>query len=261
MRKWIVNNYIRFAHQFSRRRKNRTGRDIGKIALYYRICDAGYNKVKPDYITKENCLQNAVNTFPLDKVDWYVLADNVCEETYQMILKYIPSNRVERVCIKHGAGTFRIVYEKALSQSDDTLVYFLEDDYLHLPTSLPNLISASQANLGDYFTLYDHPDKYVSQGANPFIKNGGEKSKVFLSGDRHWKITNSTTMTFAAFVDTLKRDKATFWRWTETSHPYDFQIFCDLRVFSKAYLVSPMPSLSTHGETQLLAPYIDWDKI
>lgn len=261
MRKFIVNKFVRLAFIRSSRRKNRTGRDVGRVALFYRICDVGYNKVKPEYITKENCLRNAVSAFPLDKVDWFVLADNVCDETYRMILKYIPSDRVERVCVKHGAGTFRIVYEKAMSLEDDTLVYFLEDDYLHLPESLDCLTEAAKANLADYYTLYDLPDKYVNKGDNPFVHDGGEDSKVFLAGGRHWKRTNSTTMTFAAFADVLKRDKATFWRWTDTRHPYDFQIFCDLKLFSKALLVSPVPSLSTHGETKWLAPLVEWEKV
>lgn len=260
MRKWFVNNLIRFWYILSRRRKNRHTRKVGKIALFYRICDFGYNKVKPEFITKEKCLMNAVKAFPHEQVEWFVLADNVCEDTYRMILKYVPADKVERVNVGHGAGTFRMVYEKALELPDDTLVYFLEDDYLHLPYSLDNLISVASANPADYFTLYDHPDKYVN-GYNPGVRDGGEVSKVFFVKNRHWKKTNSTTMTFASFVDTLKRDKAIFWRWTDTRHPYDFQIFVDLALFSKAYLVSPIPSLSTHGETLFLAPVIEWHSI
>ena len=34
------------------------------MKIIYRISDAGYNKVKPDYITNENCLKNALLMFP-----------------------------------------------------------------------------------------------------------------------------------------------------------------------------------------------------
>ena len=30
------------------------------MKIIYRISDAGYNKVKPDYVTNEACLANAV---------------------------------------------------------------------------------------------------------------------------------------------------------------------------------------------------------
>lgn len=241
--------------------RKRKERNIGKVVVFYRICDHGYPKDKPVYITKENCLRNAVKEFPTAKCEWHVIADNVCDDTYNMIVKYVPADNVERVSVGHGAGTFRMVYEKALGYNDNDLIYFLEDDYLHLPNSLECLISVAKQNYADYITLYDHPDKYGFQDQNPFVKDGGEKTKVFLTDNHHWKLTDSTTMTMAAFVDVLKRDQVTWWRWTETKHPYDFQIFVDLRCFSKARLVSPIPSLSTHGEVVMLAPLINWEDV
>ena len=104
---------------------------------------------------------------------------------------------------------------------------------------------------------YDHPDKYTL-GRVSLI---GNKQNLYLIGSRHWRTTSSTTMTFAAFTDILKRDKEVFMRWTETKHPYDYQIFIELSLFNKARLISPIPSLSTHGETVYLAPGIDWEKI
>ncbi len=47
------------------------------MKIYYRISDAGYNKVKPDYVTNENCLKNALKVFPLTKCDWSIIADNI----------------------------------------------------------------------------------------------------------------------------------------------------------------------------------------
>ena len=262
MKRFLINKLIGLSYRTSKSgNRVRPKRTIGKVALFYRICDAGYPKVKPDYITKENCLRNAVSTFPLDKVEWHVLGDNICDATYDMILKYVPEAQVTRVSVGHGAGTFRMVYEEALKYSDDTLVYFLEDDYLHLPNSLENLKLAAEENFADYMALYDHPDKYGFENVNPLINGGGEKSRVFLTPSHHWKVTSSTTMTMASFVDVLKRDKDIWWRWTGTKHPYDFQIFIDLKLTRKAALICPIPSLSTHGETAFLAPLVDWEKL
>lgn len=242
-------------------KKKRPSRHVRKVVLYYRISDSGYKKVKPDYITKENCLANAVKRFPHDKVEWYLMADNVCEETYNMILKYVPCERVTRVSVGHGAGTFRMVYESALQQPDDSLIYFLEDDYLHVDGAYEVLVNAAEKNLCDYYTLYDNPDKYdVIKPNNPFVCKGGEKSRVFWCKNHHWKISNSTTMTFATFVDILKRDKKIFWRWTSGKLPYDYMIFNDLRVTKNSHISSPIPSMSTHGETALLAPGISWEE-
>jgi len=235
----------------------RPKRTIGKVVLYYRICEKGYPKEKPDYITKEHCLENAVKAFPLNKVEWHVLADNISDMTYQMILKYVPAETVKRVSVGHGAGTFRMVYEEALLQEDDVLVYFLEDDYLHIPHSLDFLKEAAECNYTDYLTLYDHPDKYSNE-KNPYVTREGESSIVYWCGHRHWKETNSTTMTFAAFADVLKQDKKTFWNWTKDRHPWDFVLFTDLRKMSGRRLSCPIPSCSTHGEQLSLAKGIDW---
>ena len=235
-------------------------RNISKVYLYYRICDHGYDKVKAAYITKERCLANAISRFPLNDVEWHVLADNVCDETYAMILKYVPASAVQRVSVGHGAGTFRMVYEDAVKLPNDALVYFLEDDYLHCQGAMELLKEVAHAGIADYFTLYDHPDKYQQDSPNPLVSSGGEQTKVFYTGHHHWKITNSTTMTFAAFADTLRYDKKHFWRWTSTHHPYDFQIFMELCTFGRRRLVSPIPSVSTHGDTAYLALGLDWEQ-
>ncbi len=256
--KWAVGFHLLIANL--RRDHYRQRRKVRKIALYYRICDQGYPKEKPDYITKEHCLANAVREFPVSEVEWHVLADNVNEKTFQMIQKYVPSDVIDRVSVGYGTGTFRMVYENAMQQDDDTLIYFLEDDYLHVPHSLDYLKEAAECNFTDYLTLYDHPDKYKN-GKNPYVTEGGEVSHVYWCGHRHWKQTNSTTMTFAAFGNVLKKDKKTFLRWTDGRHPWDFIIFTDLRKMKGRQLSCPIPSCSTHGESSFLAKGIDWKKI
>ena len=47
------------------------------MRIIYRISDVGYSKVKPDYITNENCLANAVKV----TLVWDYIADNISEET------------------------------------------------------------------------------------------------------------------------------------------------------------------------------------
>ena len=259
IRLFVMDRYFRIRTWATHRRQPSVAGSVGKLFLYYRISDAGYKKEKLPCMTKENCLANAVKRFPLSEVEWLVLADNVSASTYEMILKYVPAERVRRVSVGHGAGTFRMVYEEALKQPDNSVAYFLEDDYLHRPYSLERLMEAARSGIADYITLYDHPDKYAYDSPNPFVANGSERTRVFFTGNSHWKLTNSTTMTFAAQVGTLRRDKKYFWRWTTTSHPYDFYIFWELDTFAKRKLVSPIPSLSTHGDIDCLALGIDWN--
>ena len=90
-----------------------------------------------------------------------------------------------------------------------------------------------------------------SKGGNPYCEGGAEDTRVYLTDSCHWKITNSTTMTFAAKVSTLKRTEETLRKWTSESHPNDFQMFLDLRA-QKELLVTPIPGLATHGGNSLV---------
>jgi hypothetical protein len=111
-------------------------------------------------------------------------------------------------------------------------------------------------------TLYDHPDKYIdpSIGGNPFCRGGAENTRVHLTKSCHWKITNSTTMTFASKVKDLKIDETIIRKWTSKTHPNDFAMFSEMRSNNR-FLISPIPSYSTHGETAYLAPLRTWNEI
>ena len=228
------------------------------MKIIYRISDAGYSKVKPDYINNENCLKNALGIFPWTRYDWSVIADNISEETNNMIQKYIPRNHINYVSVGNGAGTFNLALDEALQSADDEIIYFLENDYLHKPGA--DKILKEGFNVGySYVALYDHPDKYID-GANPLVEDGGEVTRVMISKSCHWKITNSTTMTFAAQVKTLKKDESILREYTSGSYPRDFEMFLVLREKQHG-LITPIPGYSTHGETAWLSPLTDWSQI
>jgi len=225
------------------------------MKIIYRISDTGYNKVKPSYITNETCLRNAIEMFPWFEHSWTVLADNISEETRVMIQKYISEKFITDVSVGHGAGTFNLALDEALTYDDNEIVYFLENDYLHKQNSSKVLLEGF--NVGyDYVALYDHPDKYID-GANPYVEDGGEVTRVMLSESCHWKITNSTTMTFAAKVKTLREDEEILRKYTLGEYPRDFEMFLALREKEHG-LITPIPGYSTHGETAWLTPLTDW---
>lgn len=228
------------------------------MQVIYRISDNGYQKDKPEYINNANCFKNALATFK--QANWLVIADDISLETNALLNDY--SGDIKHVKVGHGAGTFNIALDAALTYPDDEIIYFLENDYLHRPGAMEALQSAFDMYLGiEYVTLYDHPDKYMEPwtGGNPYCYGKAENTRVFLSECCHWKQTNSTTMTFAAKVRTLKEDENILRKWTEGTHPYDFQMFFDLRQKGRK-LISSIPGYSTHGETKWLSPLINWEK-
>lgn len=237
------------------------------LKVLYRISDGGNPKVKLQNATKEHCLDNCLAVFETENTT--VFADNCSPETLQMLR----NKGLKPIEIKLGnALSWRFVAEFAMQQfADNQAVYLLEDDYLHQPKSATALLEGLE--IADYVTLYDHPDKYLDPqngGMNPYVENGGEDTKVFLTPTCHWRRTNSTTMTFATTVQTLKEDKEIWLEFTSQGFPYDFGAFQRLaglgewqnRVFGKKrILISSIPGLSTHGETAWLSPFTDWETI
>jgi hypothetical protein len=227
------------------------------MKIIYRVSDTGYNKIKPNYINNEKCLSNFCYVF--QDHDILVMADNVSENTRKMIQQHqVP---IEHVNVGHGAGTFNLALDIALKYDDNEIVYFVENDYLHKHES-PKIMEEGFSLGAAFVALYDHPDKYLDpkNGGNPYCEGGAEDTRVYLTESCHWKVTNSTTMTLAAQVSTLKRVEPILRKWTNETHPHDFNMFMELREQGEL-LVTPIPGYATHGETAWLAPLTDWSKI
>jgi hypothetical protein len=229
------------------------------MKIIYRISDAGYKKDKPDYINNENCLKNAIEVFK--EANWNIIADNISSETNDMIQKYKSQDHINHVSVGHGAGTFNLALDKALQFPDNEIIYFIENDYIHKFESQKILEEGFELG-ASFVALYDHPDKYLSpsKGGNPYCEGGAEDTRVYLTKSTHWKVTNSTTMTFAAKVSTLKRIEPILRKYTQGSYPEDFKMFLELREQGEL-LITPIPGYATHGETAWLSPLTDWSQI
>jgi hypothetical protein len=229
----------------------------------YRLSDNGYNKPKFENATKRRCLLNFLTQWPVEEIT--VLYDRCSQATLDFLRGYhdVSGLEIEEIDGGSSAQGFRIAVERALRLPDSEIVYLVEDDYWHLDYSRQCLLEGIER--ADYVTLYDAPDKYVpaSRGGNPFIEDdGADPTRVILTKSSHWRMTNSTTCTFATTVGTLRDDldvwKAHCFSSPAQTHPNDFPCFLELRNNGRA-LISPIPSLSTHCEPLWKAPLIDWE--
>jgi hypothetical protein len=131
------------------------------------------------------------------------------------------------------------------------IVYLCEDDYFHRAGAMK--ILEEGLDIAEYVTLYDHPDKYVGNGPNPFVIHEGEVALVRKTETCHWKFTNSTTLTFASRVGTLRYDEDVHVKWCAQGKSLDFNLFIDLGSMKGRTLISSMPGYSTH----LQPPWVD----
>lgn len=236
------------------------------INVIYRLSDNGYNKPKFHHASKLHCLENCLSQFDINNVHLFVDETNLCSTTKEQI-EQIDQSRffgdLQYYVGGSSAGSWRYVLDYTLKNftGRSDVIYFLEDDYLHLPNSA-NCILEGLA-IADYVSLYDHNDKYIpsTRGGNPYIGNdAGELTKVFRTASTHWKLTNSTTMTFATTIETLRYDESTWREFTTGTHPNDFGCFIKLRELGRS-LITPIPGLSTHCEPAWASPGIDWNKV
>lgn len=142
-------------------------------------------------------------------------------------------------------GSLRIQIE--LSKQVAGNVYFLEDDYLHVPDAISN-IHAAVSSFG-LVTGYDHLDRYTRTDDIAYTQ------QIYLSGTRHWRVSESTTGTFAIRRDLLNSayplidsvfsqgmDRLLFRQF----HAYNYRLF------------SAIPGLTTHVHEPYMSPFVDW---
>lgn len=228
------------------------------MKVLLRISNNGNKKVKLPCVDDKQSAFLHILSIIHDPHELYVFADNVTDELYNFMNDNYDSSRIFRTYYGNAKSLIHVMDFAIENFQDNDTIYILEDDYIHLPNAL-NIIEEG-INISDYASGYDHPDKYINNsegGPNPFISGGGESTRVVVTKSIHWKYTNSCCLTFATKVKTIKEDYTIFNNFT----PADFQIFSNLRFNKQRTISSCIPSVSTHGETEWLAKFIDWDSV
>ena len=231
------------------------------MKIYYRLSnlEAGISKKKIPNATKQHCLENCITEFGKDNIT--ILGDRLNNETRD----YVESLNLKLIEVNNGsgAGTFRDALDLAIKENKDSdLIYLLEDDFLHKPNS-KNLLIECLSKYNAYITLYDHPDKYLNKenGGNPFIEQEGEVTRLVKTDSVHWKITNSTVMSFACRVSRLKSDYDLILKHSSAHITDSFRFFIELNQTKGIPVLSSVPGYSTHCESAWLSPLTDWSKI
>jgi len=238
------------------------------MKFLYRISNNSYSKPKLNNGRKEACFISFLKNLVTDEDTVYIIADSVNQELKEFLHQSKSQNsHIIEVTTGSNGASFRLLLGLIKQIPRDEVVFLHEDDYLYrsneddTPASKLNhrLVMQGLAR-ADYVSLYDHPDKYIPPSLGGNIKvdaEGVDQCGVFLTQDSHWKYTNSTTLTFAAKVDTLLCDMAIWRSCTAEDHPHDFAAFYQLTRRGRR-VATPIPGRSTHAELAYLAPFFDW---
>lgn len=146
------------------------------------------------------------------------------------------------------------------------LVYFVEDDYLHAPSAIQEMLEAHaefKDRLGGQEVAlhpYDDPKNYWS----PIFSREG--CQVLYGARRHWRTNTHTTNTCWLEIETLRRNWELFELLARhSSTPYGqanhiFEASTINRIWREQIkLFTPIPSLALHlQDEQHKDPYLDW---
>lgn len=228
-----------------------------KIEVFIRHCF--YSKIqeepsrkRPVWWNKEKVFNNFLKTINPDTTNYTIIYDEFYGKIKDTFLKN--ENNVEVISCGKESDSFIKTLDLVLSKNfnDDTIIYFLEDDYLHRPNWDQILLEGFSLPVS-YVTLYDHRDKYTEMYSD-FM------SKILITDSSHWKPIPSTTNTFATRIETLKKDILIHKKYSTGFEPtLDHQKFLELNSNGK-YLISCIPGYSTHCHSDFLSPCIDWEK-
>jgi hypothetical protein len=197
------------------------------------------------WFSKLNCLKSFLDSVEYSK-NYIASVTFIHDGSEGDLIKAIPVHyKIIKVNACSNEGSLLATYEAAKEIPGD--IYYLEDDYLHLPESIKN-IALALPSLG-LVTGYDHEDRYVRDDDLSF----GKEMIIFdKASNRHWRTAESTTCTFA--ISESMRPKI---------EPFTRKFMLkDRMLFRKLYkkkirLWTPIPGLTTHVDTAL-APGFDW---
>lgn len=206
---------------------------------------------RPQWYNKWLGLENFMTVFA-EHHDITIIADNVDDQVFEKLQNLYSNIDIQRTNFGHNAGSFLYGLELSLKLDPMTIVYFVEDDYIHHEGS--DMIIEQGLDIMPYLSLYDHPDKYQGENKN-------KACVLLMSEDVHWRTTGSTTMTFASRVKNLQEDRELFYKWCggTDNWTHDFQLFT--AISETRGLITPIPGYATHMDSWVIGKMVDWQEV
>ena len=229
-----------------------------KIEVFLRQCFLSPNaslpnRHRPKWFDKVEIFRNLKSTIDPKVANLNIVYDEHFGPIGDTFLK--DEENVEIINCGNEAGSFLATLDiiESRNYDDDTIIYFLEDDYLHKEGWCDVLLEAFSIPI-QYVSLYDHLDKYIDAGYNGLV------SRIFVTKTCHWRTTPSTCNTYASRMGQLRED---MWYHRHFSAAAPDGVSMDHAKFTalgdrRKLLITSIPGYSTHVD-HLQSPTVDWE--
>ncbi len=231
-----------------------------KIEVFVRHCHfsaVSQNKTRFSWFSREECHKNLLRTVNKDLANITFFLDTFYPMNGEHFIKRQQGYPIIEIKAGSEAKSFLqlIDYIAGLSLDPETIIYIVEDDYLHRANWTEILLEGFSVPEVSYVTLYDHKDKYFYPMYHTLT------SKIYHTNSCHWRVTPSTTNTYAMKFKTFMQDLAIHREYSlNLDVTADHAKFCMLGSLGK-FLISSIPGWSTHLEVEYASPCIDWEKV
>jgi hypothetical protein len=232
-----------------------------KLDIIYRCYNAELNnpgeegyvpstgRVRPIWYDKIRCLQTFITAveYASDITDRIIfLHDGPKGKLYDKI----PS-KYEIVCINELTDGGSLAVAHNIADQLTNHIYFAEDDYLHLQTSVKIVYDGLETfNL---VTPYDHLHRYINDDD---ITKGRDYIAFSRKTNCHWRTSESTCNSWAT---TRAMWNGIVGQLAKQFRPYDRDLFRTLFTQHNIRLWNPIPGVTTQVDENM-SPGVDWEK-
>ncbi len=221
-------------------------------------------------------IKSAHKDLPSLDIKLIILDDNSSPENFQRIKKIIENKNINYEILKHDKKKNENIIKKQKTnetfsnlstlltsfklgkESGEDLIFFVEDDYIHLDNMISEIIKTYQR-----ISSQLNKDIFICPSDYPFLYMENEKTNVLIGDKRHWRTINKTLCTFLTSKYLLNKYWINFEKNCIDRHE-PFEKYLN-EIYEKEICISPLKSLSVHmaniNSSYGLSPFIDYKKI
>ena len=126
-----------------------------------------------------------------------------------------------------------------IAKKSEDLIYFVEDDYIHKPNSLAEMLFAYEK-----FSSVFKKEIFILSTDYPYLYKTVSNSNILIGENIHWRTVNESLLTFMTSKKMIEKhlDKLIDMA-TNESNPFEKNLH---KIYEKELCFSPIPSLSLH---------------
>ena len=227
-------------------------------------------------------LNHAKNSFPKINFDIFIIDYNSKREDLEQMKRQLNKTNIKNSIISLNVNDFTDNIKKinaknenvtknqmsnmsnihkslltAKSQCDD-LVYFVEDDYLHMKEALNEMILSYER-----ISSQINSELILCPSDYPYLYTKIDSTNIFLGSNKHWRRVEETLCTFFTSKIIIEKYWNKFISMCQFEHyPFEQPLH---DIYRSEYCLSPIPSLAIHctnvNSIFGLSPNVQWKEM